>query len=470
MRFYSSEETPKQEHVRDDATLGSESMASDYKNFDHAETLSFKPGISRNPKYYHTQHSVLKNVFNGCEEEWVEDLSQKHSFVYVMLHPRSKAWQSEMFKTFITIIIVVDLLIFVVSTESSLHDPYTFWFRVAEGITSTIFLAEYIARLVTATENRRYREHGPALGRLRYMVTFPALIDLVATLPFFLNLATAFSLPTLTYLRIFRVLRILKTDGYARAFGACYRVIYYNREILYVALLVCLFLVLLTSVLLYYLKPPETEEYYENESLFRSIPATMYLSVLMLTGQNEWIRGSEGMPWYTKVVVGLTGALSVAMFAIPVSLLTWGFEAEAERCAKKARQSIKQARSTVSETTRTSPQTIEQCSSDEEYLKIIARESSDLSQKRNAQVKELVETFLKDDFDGRRNQSLSEFLANSMQSGEALFVNHEVIEIDETSDVRVRVQSLETTVLSMNSKLDRICRILEDAESAREII
>lgn len=43
------------------------------------------------------------------------------------------------------------------------------------------------------------------------------------------------------------------------------------------------------------------------------------------------------LPWYTKSVVLLTSELSVAIFAIPASMLTWGFEAKAARMAKRAR-------------------------------------------------------------------------------------------------------------------------------------
>jgi len=58
----------------------------------------------------------------------------------------------------------------------------------------------------------------------------------------------------------------------------------------------------------------------------------MYLSVMMLTGQGQ----PEGaLPWYTKLIVICTSIFSVAQFAIPASMLTWGFEQEAQRRIKK---------------------------------------------------------------------------------------------------------------------------------------
>ena len=41
------------------------------------------------------------------------------------------------------------------------------------------------------------------------------------------------------------------------------------------------------------------------------------------------------MPWYTKTVCAATAFLSVALFALPASMLTWAFEAEAQRLMTK---------------------------------------------------------------------------------------------------------------------------------------
>jgi voltage-gated potassium channel len=218
---------------------------------------------------------------------------------------------------------------FVISTEPGLSDYHQRVFHVWEGVTSTIFLVEYITRLVVVCEARKYYERGPFWGRVSYALTSSALIDFLATIPFFMELTTGWDLPTLTYLRAFRLLRILKTSGFSEATRAVYRVVYYNRQILYVALLICVGLVLLTSVLMYYLRPQDPD----HSQDFQSLGATMYLSTLMLTGQG----GPDGeMPWYTKGVVLLTGIFSIGMFAIPASMLTWGFEAEAERMAQLA--------------------------------------------------------------------------------------------------------------------------------------
>ncbi len=235
--------------------------------------------------------SVLRAIFTPRVSD-VEDMQHTHSFLYTMLHPRSEAWHAEIFKKFISTLIIGDLIAFVISTEQPFYERHWIWFQAIEGITAGIFLVEYIARVYVVIENEKFAIHGPILGRLRWMCTFHAVIDVLATAPFFIYLVTGWDMPKLTYLRIFRVLRIMKTDSYARAFNACYRVVYFNREILWVAVLICFFLIVSSSVLLYYCRPRSGEDELE----FQSIPSTLYMSVLILTGQDSFIRSSASMP------------------------------------------------------------------------------------------------------------------------------------------------------------------------------
>lgn len=217
-----------------------------------------------------------------------------------MLNPLSNRWQARIFKRFISSVIMVDLLFYVASTdptiEKSVHSQF---FLNGEGVVSCIFLVEYLLRLYVITEKTKFQKYGPVGGRVRYaLFTYGAWIDLLATAPWFIEKITGWQLPTLTVLRIFRLFRILKTEGYIRAMDAVYRVIYYNSEILYVASLVCVFLTLVTAVLLYIMRPKD-----DVEQNFTSIAATLYMSVLLLTGQG----GPGGvLPWYTKTIVLMT--------------------------------------------------------------------------------------------------------------------------------------------------------------------
>ena len=381
--------------------------------------------------------------------------SQRFSFVYALLNPRSKRRPAIWFKLVVSVVILVDLISFILSTEPSLRDEYHHVFHILEGISSSIFLLEYVARVITCVERQKYKQMGPILGRLRFMLTASALIDALSSTPFFLELLMGFTLPRLTYLKFLRLLRITKTSGAMRATDAVYRVVYYNREILYVCAFVCVLLVLGTGVLLYYLRPVQPDNPQDAEN-FQSISQTMYLATLMLTGQG----GPQGdLPWYTKAVVLLTSIVSVAMFSIPASMLTWGFEAEASRMAQRSYERSRRR----AEGMETSD---DDYSTDEEYMKIIAEVnevgSNNGSNGDDSWHKELLERFQQADTDGSGNLTLREFIdiSNAVQgasnvAGGAAGSGHVL------ATIVSRVKQLETEVRDNTKKLDRILDLLE---------
>jgi hypothetical protein len=165
---------------------------------------------------------------------------------------------------------------------------------------------------------------------------------------------------------------------------AVVRVFYFNQEIMIVAGLLGLYLVLFTSIAMYHLRPRGDDvKMVEDAADFESIGSTMVLSLLMLTGQG----GPSGeLPWYTQIVVLMTGMFSVAMFAIPASMLTWGFEAEAQRLGVKARKKMMARQRGEEYNDYTSSSSSDNDSvegygdistSDEEYMNIIGGEESE---------------------------------------------------------------------------------------------
>jgi voltage-gated potassium channel len=229
------------------------------------------------------------------------------------------------------LLILGNAVAFVVATIPTVgHDDI---FYTIEAASSGLFLIEYALRVYVAPEDPRYERGGAAAARLRYAATPRAIIDAAATFPFFVELATARALPNTTVLRLLRVFRILKTGRATRAVSSIYRVLWYNAEVLSVGGILAALLIFFTAMLLYYLRPRDGAA--EQIAEFESLPATLYLALLMLCGQGQ----PDGpLPWYTQAVVALTACFSIAFFAIPASMLTWGFEAEAERLFKKAVQ------------------------------------------------------------------------------------------------------------------------------------
>ena len=187
---------------------------------------------------------------------------------------------------------------------------------------------EYVTRFCVAGERAKFR--GTA-GRWRFVTSWASIVDLCSFMPWIAEKLIYWGedgdVPSTAYVRAFRVLRILKTDRFTGAADALGRVFYVNMHILGVAGVLAAMLVLFTSSLLYYSG--------DGAEGFESIPATMYLSILMLTGQGE----PDGeLTTLLKSLCAFTAIFSVAMVAIPASMLTFGFEIEAQRLVLKRRE------------------------------------------------------------------------------------------------------------------------------------
>lgn len=238
------------------------------------------------------------------------------------------------------------------------------FYYVWESITSCLYCVEYITRAYVAPQSRKFRD--PVWGRLRWARTSPALIDATSFLPYFVELMLMgkYDLPNLNFLKMFRLVRILKTESYAEAFTSASRVLRYNSEILVVTFLLTANLLLFTSTALYYLRPGLGKSSAEEVSAFSSIPDCMYICLLLLTGQGLPVNVT--LPWYTKAVLLVTAVCALSMFAIPLAMLTWGFEAEAERLAKKRYVELKKRAEYIRDNGSEPPEHHESSSEDED--------------------------------------------------------------------------------------------------------
>jgi hypothetical protein len=169
----------------------------------------------------------------------------------------------------------------------------------------------------------------------------------------------------------------------------------------------------------------------------------------MLTGQG----GPDGeMPWYTKGVVLLTGVFSIGMFAIPASMLTWGFEAEAERCAQLANRKQKKTADTAENDNWSFSS--DDYSTDEEYRRIIG---GDGYSDDDDEDEEARQSFQSADVNRSGNISLTEFLAFSRERAD----DATKLATSKNTELGSRLDMLEKTVEDNSKKLDRVCQLLE---------
>ena len=89
-------------------------------------------------------------------------------------------------------------------------------FHEVEWVTVVVFTIEYLIRFVGAGADPEFAGYGGLMSRLRFVASFYSVIDLLAIVPFYLALALPGSVVDDydDYLRMFRILRLVKLDKY----------------------------------------------------------------------------------------------------------------------------------------------------------------------------------------------------------------------------------------------------------------
>ena len=215
-------------------------------------------------------------------------------------------------------LIVANGLAVILETVQPLEERFSGLFYGFEIFSVTVFSVEYLLRVWAADADPKYK--GAITGRVRYIVSPMALIDLLAILPFFLPLALTLDLRVLRLLRLFRLFRLLKMTRYVQSLHTFHRVFVAKKEeLLITALMLCILLVLASSAMYAV----------ENEAQpdkFSSIPATLWWGVVTFTtiGYGDVYPVTPA----GKVIGGLFAVLGIGLFALPAGILASGFTEE----------------------------------------------------------------------------------------------------------------------------------------------
>jgi voltage-gated potassium channel len=232
--------------------------------------------------------------------------------VYDVLEPGEK--DSKYFDPFIMGLIILNVIAVTLSTVQTIYLAYARFFFYFELFSVAVFSVEYILRLWTCTVDPRYQD--PIRGRLRYMRTPLAIVDLVAVLPFYIPLI----FPDLRFLRAIRLLRLfrmLKMVRYSESLKTFTDVLRIKKEELAVMFFIILMLLIVASSMIY-----EAEHDAQPEA-FSSIPAAMWWGVVTLTtvGYGDIYPITP----LGKLIGTVVVILGIGLFALPAGILASGF-------------------------------------------------------------------------------------------------------------------------------------------------
>ncbi|HSY61305.1 MAG TPA: ion transporter [Cytophaga sp.] len=224
-------------------------------------------------------------------------------------------WLTHVINYLIVALVFCNIIAVVIQTETDIAIKYNVYFSLLEMVSVSFFTIEYILRLWVSNLYRPYSQ--PFWGRIKYMLTPMAIIDLLAILPYYLLILTPIDFRFISILRFFRILRIFKLRRYSHAVNTLWRVIVDKKEELIINFVTILVLLVLSSSLMYYI------EHDSQPKLFASIPATMWWSVSTLTtvGYGDMVPITP----FGKLLSACIAMLGIAMFALPAALLSSGF-------------------------------------------------------------------------------------------------------------------------------------------------
>ncbi len=218
---------------------------------------------------------------------------------------------------FLIVLITSNIAVVVLETVPSLHALYEPQFVLFETVSVLIFTVEYGLRVWVAPQHPALKRHGPIKGRIRYALSFGAIVDLLAFLPFYLAM---FFGVDLRVLRVLRLLRFLKLMRYSSALMTLQRVFYDERRALLAELLIMFGLLIVSWTAIYHAERTAQPE------AFGSIPAAMWWALATLTtvGYGDIVP----VTILGKMVGGVVMLFGLGMFALPLGIIAMGFSQE----------------------------------------------------------------------------------------------------------------------------------------------
>lgn len=232
---------------------------------------------------------------------------------------------------FIIVLIVLNVIAVMLETVKPIHDQYATFFSNFDTISVIIFTVEYLLRVWSATHSFKYKHW--FWGRLRYMFTLSALIDLAAILPSYLHAFIGLDLRVLRMLRLLRFLRLFRLTAYMKnSTQLISRVLKRRASELTLSFVMIFFLIIIASCIMYFAEHLHPI----NKDKFTSIPATMWWAVVTLTTTGY----GDMYPLTTlgKIMSGVIMLTGFALFAIPSGIFYAGFLEEFRRRNKNRRK------------------------------------------------------------------------------------------------------------------------------------
>ncbi len=221
---------------------------------------------------------------------------------------------TQAFNLALTLLIVANVSCVILESVEPIRLRFAPAFDAFEQVATATFAVEYVLRVWASVDFHASDYCDPLWGRLRYVRSFFALVDLAAVLPAILGFLGA---ADLRVLRLLRLVRLLKLVRHSTTFGLLFAVLREEARSVAALLFVLLLTVVIAGSLMYML------ENSEQPGVFSSIPAAMWWAIETLTtvGYGDMVPVTVA----GRIVGGAVSIVGIGTLALFSGLITVGF-------------------------------------------------------------------------------------------------------------------------------------------------
>jgi len=235
----------------------------------------------------------------------------------MVLERESHSKFAEFVHYLLMILILLTVIAVILESDAELYKRYFLFFKTLEIISLIIFTIEYILRVWSSAEIKKYRGFR---GRIKYMITPMAIIDLLAVLPVWFGIIMY---RDFMILRGLRLVRVFKLTRYSRSMHLLTSVLRYESANIFSAFFVLSILIIIAATGMHLVEG----DYQPQE--FGTIPKAIWWATVTLTtvGYGDVVPMTIAGRIF-GIVILISG---IGMAALPAGILASGFTKEINR-------------------------------------------------------------------------------------------------------------------------------------------